>query len=88
MQFEHARKYLSEGDIVEVQCTHQCNVRLTDDSNFSKFKSRAAHRYFGGFYKMLPAQIVVPHTGNWNITIDLGGGIARYRYSINILKQS
>lgn len=88
MQFVHSREYLSEGDVVVVECTHQCNVRLTDDSNFSKFKSGAAHRHYGGFYKMLPARIVVPYTGDWNITIDLGGGSARYRYSINILKQS
>lgn len=47
MQFVHSREHLSEGDIVVVECTHQCNVRLTDDSNFSKFKSGAAHRHYG-----------------------------------------
>ncbi len=39
MQFLHSRKYLNEGDVVEVNCSHQCNVRLTTDTQFSNFKN-------------------------------------------------
>ncbi|WP_397452513.1 DUF1883 domain-containing protein [Pseudomonas sp. NA-150] len=88
MNFIHSREHLSEGDIVVVECSHQCNVRLTTDTNFSAFKRGGAHKYFGGFFKMLPARVAVPHTGEWNITIDLGGGSANMKYSINIIRNS
>jgi hypothetical protein len=35
---------------------------------------------------MLPARIIVPYDGNWNVTIDLGGGGANIRYNIEYLK--
>ncbi|MEJ5281501.1 DUF1883 domain-containing protein [Pseudomonas sp. MYb541] len=88
MNFLHTREYLEQGDIVVVECSHQCNVRLTTDTNFSKFKQSGAHEYFGSFYKMLPARIAAPSTGHWNITIDLGGGSGNIRHSINIIRNS
>ncbi|AGO40213.1 MULTISPECIES: DUF1883 domain-containing protein [Pseudomonas] len=88
MQFLHSRKYLNEGDVVEVNCSHQCNVRLTTDTQFSNFKNGRRHTYYGGFYERLPARITVPHTGYWNITIDLGGGSARITHSITIHSNS
>jgi hypothetical protein len=84
--FIHAREYLSAGDLVVVQCSHQCNVRLTDDSNFQAYRSGRQHRAYGGFFRMLPARIAVPHDGYWNVTIDLGGGRANINYSINYIK--
>lgn len=86
MQFIHAREYLDGGDIVVVNCSHQCNIRLMDDSNFSSFKSKRKHSYYGGAYKMFPVRIKVPHSGNWNVTIDIGGGRANLEYSINYQK--
>jgi len=88
MQFIHAREYLEQGDAVRVDCDTQCNVRLTDDFNFSSFRSGAAHRYYGGFYRRLPAVIAPPHSGYWNITIDLGGGSASIRYSIKVIRNA
>ena len=85
--FIHAREYLHAGDIVVVQCSHQCNVRVMDDSNFSSYRSGGQHHYYGGFYQMLPARIAVPSNGYWNVTIDLGGGSANIRHSINFLKR-
>lgn len=87
MNFVHAREYLHEGDIVIVNCSHQCNVRVMDDSNFSSYRSGGQHRHYGGFYRMLPARISVPHDGEWNTTIDLGGSGSSFRYSINYLKR-
>lgn len=88
MNFIHAREYLHGGDIVIVQCSHQCNVRVMDDSNFHSFRSGGQHRYYGGFYRQLPARIAVPQSGDWNVTIDLGSGQADIRYSINYLKRA
>jgi len=85
--FIHAREYLHAGDVVIVNCSHQCNVRVMDDSDFSSFRSGGGHHYHGGFYRMLPARIPVPSNGYWNTTIDLGGGSASIRYSINYFKR-
>jgi hypothetical protein len=70
--FIHAQEQLSAGDVVAVHCSHQCNIRLMDDANFRSYRSGGQHTYYGGFYKMFPARIVVPHSGHWNVTIDLG----------------
>ena len=86
MNFLHRREHLSQGDVVEVQCSHQCNILLTNDSNFSKYKRSERYQAFGGFFERLPARIAAPSTGYWNITIDLGGGSANISHSINIIR--
>lgn len=88
MQFLHKREFLNKGDVVEVDCSHQCNVRLTTDSQFSNFKNGRRHEYYGGFYERLPARIAAPQSGNWNITIDIGGGSANLTHSITIHRNS
>lgn len=85
MSFMHKREYLNEGAVVVVNCTHQCNVMLTDDTNFQNYKQGGQFRYHGGFFKRLPARIPVPHSGYWNVTLDLGGGSASIRYSIDVI---
>ena len=84
--FIHSREYLDGGDTVIVQCDHQCNVLVMDDGNFGDYRHGRAHRYYGGFYRMLPARISVPHADNWNVVINLGGGRANIRYNISYLK--
>ena len=86
MDHIQAREYLSKGDIVEVACSHQCNIRLLDDANYRAYKSERPFRlHDGGPYKKLPARLLVPHTGYWNIVIDLGGATAQIRHSIRII---
>jgi hypothetical protein len=84
--FIHSRDHLDDGDVVVVQCDHQCNVLVMDDTNFSSYRQRRPYRHHGGFYRNLPAEISVPHSGNWNVVIDLGGGRANIRYNISYLK--
>jgi len=86
MTFLHSREHLNAGDIVEVDCSHQCNVLLTDDHNFRGYKAGGRFNYYGGHFKKLPARIAAPRTGYWNITIDLGGGSATIRHSIRIIR--
>src|SRR4051812_6636348 len=87
MDFIHAREYLEKGDVVVINSSHQCNVLLTTDSDFANYRSGRRFHYHGGYYKMFPVRIVVPHTDNWNITLDLAGGSANIRYSIDYIKQ-
>ena len=87
MDFIHSREHLQQGDFVVVDSSHQCNIVLTTDSEFANYKSGRSFRHYGGHYKMFPARIPVPHTDNWNVTLDLGGGSANIRYSISYVKQ-
>jgi hypothetical protein len=86
MNFLHAREYLSAGDIAVVGCDTQCNVMLMDDSNFANYKNGRQFKYHGGHFKMFPARIAAPSTGNWNVVLDLGGGSASIRHSISFIK--
>ena len=87
MNFIHAREYLQEGDIVVVTSDYQCNVAIMTDSEFRNYQSGRKFSHWGGPYTDFPARIVVPHTDNWNVTLDLGGGSANIRYSISYVKQ-
>jgi Domain of unknown function (DUF1883) len=86
MSFIHSREYLKEGDTVRLDCDTQCNFMLMTDSNFSSYRRRSGFNYFGGHVKRFPAFIAVPHSDNWNISIDLGGGRANIRYGLSIIK--
>ncbi|CAN5213449.1 hypothetical protein BH10PSE2_BH10PSE2_11940 [soil metagenome] len=77
----HSREYLNGGDVVVVNCTHQSNVLVMDDSNFSAYRRGSSARHYGGFYRHLPARISIPHAGHWNIVLEAPGG-ARYGMSV------
>jgi hypothetical protein len=78
----HERKKLNRGDMVTVECDHECTVRLTDDQNFESYREGKPHRYYGGFYRIRPARIVVPDSGYWNVIVDLGGRKAEAKHQI------
>ena len=86
MNFLHTKENLNQGDVAVVDCSHQCNVMLLNDSNFSKYKSGQKFTYHGGHFKNFPARISAPSTGAWNIVLDLGGGQATVRHSISIVR--
>ena len=87
MQFIHAREFLNDGDLVEVDCDTELNIMLTTDSEFARFKNGDGCTYHGGFYKRFPVQICPKHSGYWNITLDVGVGYeANIRYSITVIK--
>ncbi len=85
MSFLHKRMHLNYGDTVVVDCSHQCNVIILTDTNFSNYRSGRRCQYHGGFFKMLPARIQAPSTGYWNVVLDLGGGSANIRHSISVI---
>lgn len=88
MNFIHSRDYFNQGDVVLLDCDTQCNFMLTDDSNFESYKRCQSFRHYGGFFEYFPAKIVVPHSGYWNVIIDLGGGNANIRYGLKVLKSN
>lgn len=85
MDFLHDRKYLDDGDVVIVNCNHQCNVLVMSDQDLHNYRSSDNYYYYGGHYRQLPARIRVPSTGWWNTVLDLGGGEATIRHSIRYI---
>ncbi|NBA97416.1 DUF1883 domain-containing protein [Pseudomonas sp. R5(2019)] len=73
MKFVHQREHLNEDDIVVIECSQRCNIRLMSDANFRSFKNGGRHTYHGGAFDKFPAKITAPSTGYWNITIDTAG---------------
>ena len=84
--FIHSREHLNTGDTVQLKCDTQCNFMLMDDTNFSNYRNSRQYKYYGGHFKSFPARITAPHTTNWNIVIDLGGGRAQIRYDLSVLR--
>jgi hypothetical protein len=79
MKFIHSRFHLNSRESVRVTLDAQANVRLMDDHNFSRFKQGGRHSYYGGHAKQSPVVLDPPHSGFWNVVIDLGG----YQGSVN-----
>lgn len=79
----HAREHLAGGDVITVDCTHQCNVLVMDDSNYNAYQRGSSAMYYGGFYKRLPARVPVPHGGYWNIVLEAPPGA---RYGMQVLR--
>lgn len=70
MKFIHQREQLEEGDLVVIECSQPCNIRLMNDANFRAFRNGGRHSYHGGHFIRFPARIRVPSSGFWNITLD------------------
>ena len=70
MKFIHQREHLNEDDLVIIDCSQTCNIRLMNDANFRSFKNGGRHTYHGGAFDKFPARIKVPSDGFWNITLD------------------
>lgn len=77
--------HLEKGQIVEVQLSVAANVRLMDSTNYNNYKNGKKHRYYGGYVKSSPYRIVVPSSGNWYLTIDLGGFAGTVKHSARVL---
>lgn len=74
------------GEVVEVVLSGaEANVKLMDDMNFRAYRAGEAHRYFGGHATRSPIRLQVPSSGNWHVTVDLGGYAGTVQSSIKIL---
>lgn len=85
MKFLHYQLNLDPNNVVEVALDSQANVRLLDDINFRSYQRGATHRYFGGLAERSPMQLRAPHSGHWNLVIDLGGYPGTVRASVRVI---
>jgi hypothetical protein len=66
--------------IVEVNLeAHAANVRLMDPSNFLSYRSGQRHSYIGGYATQSLVPLRIPHSGHWQVVVDLGG------YEVSVL---
>jgi Domain of unknown function (DUF1883) len=82
MNYLHYDLDLNPGEVVEVDLDKQANVRLLDDTNFSRYKKGERHDYFGGRAVKSPARIHAPHAGRWHLVVDLGGYSGQVRAAV------
>ena len=68
-----------------MQLSAAANVRLMDSANYSSYKNGRRHHYYGGYVKRSPYRIVIPRSGHWFVTIDLGGYSGTVRHSVRVL---
>ncbi|HEY9598707.1 MAG TPA: DUF1883 domain-containing protein [Cyanophyceae cyanobacterium] len=85
MNFLHYDFQLNANNIVEITLDKQANVRLLDDSNFSRYKIGQRHKYHGGLAEKSPVHIVPPHAGHWHLVIDLGGYAGTVKASVKVI---
>jgi hypothetical protein len=95
MKYIHQREHLNEDDVVIIESSQTCNIRMMSDANFRSFKNGGRHTYHGGAFDSFPAKLTVPSTGFWNITLDTvtrkAVSVTRkpsLTYSIKILRRS
>lgn len=86
MNYLHYNLSLASNDVVEVRLDKQANVRLLDPHNYTQYKQRKRHRYYGGLVKVSPFRLKVPHAGQWHLVVDLGGYAGSVKASINVIK--
>ena len=84
----HNRLFLKDGDVVEVDSDTQASVVMMDDADYSNYKAQQSHHYYGGFFTRFPARLSPPHSGWWNVVIDLGGGGAAVRHSMRVINRA
>jgi hypothetical protein len=61
------------GDIAEVVLSAGANVRLMDQSNFSRYRNGQEHRYHGGLARQSPVRLAIPSSGYWHVAVDMQG---------------
>lgn len=86
MNFLHYDMRLDADDVVEVTLDKQANVRLLDDTNYSRYSRGEKHTYYGGLAKKSPTHLKAPHAGSWHVIVDLGGYAGTVRASARVLK--
>ncbi len=87
MQFSHWNLgHRNQSDVVVVNISgNAANVRLLDSANFQNYKSGRRHNYYGGLMTQSPAEIPIPHSGSWNVAIDMQGLRGQSRASVTVV---
>ena len=85
MKFLRSEFTVGTDEVIEVTLDKQANVRLLDDTNFSRYKRGERHTCYGGLAKISPVRLSPPHYGRWHVVVDLGGYRGSVRASMALL---
>lgn len=85
MNFLHYEVNASPSNTIQIVLDKQANVRLMDDTNFSKYKRGDKFSFVGGLAKKSPINLTPPRIGNWHVVIDLGGYTGTVNASVKVL---
>lgn len=69
-----------------VDLDSQANVILMDDQDFAAYRRGDSFRYYGGLTESSPVRLAAPHSGHWNVVVDLGGYAGRVRAGVRFLR--
>jgi Domain of unknown function (DUF1883) len=86
MSFLHPDSWLDRGDVAVVDLDSQANVMLMDDQDFAAYRRGDAFHNYGGLAQSSPVRLAAPHSGHWNVVVDLGGYAGRVRAGVRFLK--
>lgn len=85
MNFLKYELNLGAQDAVKVELNGQANVRLMDYSNFQAYRNGRQHRYYGGLATVSPYVVKPPHSGQWYLSIDMGGYGGSVNASVSVI---
>ncbi|CAI1006833.1 MULTISPECIES: DUF1883 domain-containing protein [Enterobacterales] len=87
MNFQHySLNHRHKGDVVEISLQgNAANIRVMDDINFHRYKSRQRYQYLGGLATKSLTRIQIPNEGNWHVAVDLEGYRGNVRSSVRVL---
>lgn len=88
MEHLHYQMTLNSGDVLEVSLDHAANVLLLNPLNYAHYTSGLPFRYYGGYADISPYRLTAPHSGQWHLAVDLGGGAGSVRASVQIVSAS
>lgn len=78
--------YIDGGKKIIVNVDKIANVYLMDDENYSAYKKGENFKAIGEKGVKQPEVVIeVPHSDNWHVVIDLGGGTGELKYNVKVI---
>jgi len=59
-----------------------------DDQNFYAYQHDGEFRYYGGWPTASPIDLVAPHSGHWNLVLDLQGGSGSIKHFLEVFRNN
>lgn len=87
MSHIHATEELQVGDVLVVNCSHQCNIMLMTNTDYGRYRRGEKFQYHGGHFTKFPTRFLAPGAGSWNVVIDVGERAAEIRYDIRVIRK-
>jgi uncharacterized protein DUF1883 len=61
---------------------------LMDDFNFDSYRRGRQFTAYGGWARVSPVDLGVPHAGHWNLVVDLGGRVGYSEAAVEVIRDN